>query len=395
MLAEKIKELAAQIHHKVVEDRRYLHAHPELSFLEFNTSAFVKQTLSEIGIPWQTMGETGIVGIITGEIASDEVTALRADMDALPIAEANDITYRSEHTGVMHACGHDAHTASLLGTARILFALKSHFKGSVKLIFQPAEEKIPGGALSMIADGALANPVPQAVIGQHVSPAIDSGFVGIKKGSFMASMDEIYMTVTGRGGHGAQPQWNIDPVLITCHIIIALQQIVSRVANPAVPTVLSFGKLVADGAVNIIPDKVYVEGTFRTLDEQWRSEAHTRMQEIANGIAKSMGGSCEMIINKGYPCLVNADTLYENVRSFSAEYLGESKVLNVDTWMAAEDFAYYAQAASGCFYLLGIRNEKKGIVSSLHTPGFNIDEDALLTSTGLMAYIATRLLGNS
>ena len=394
MLKDEIKEIAKEIYSNVIENRRHLHAHPELSFCEYETSAFIKARLNEMGILWKVMADTGVVAIITGEKSSDEVIALRADMDALPVTEANDFAYASQNKGVMHACGHDAHTSSLLGTAKILQSIKNKFGGTVKLIFQPGEEKLPGGASFMIKEGVLENPKPNAIMGQHAMPSIDYGKIGIRKGKHMASMDEIYVTVHGRGGHGAQPQKNIDPVLITSHIIVALQQIVSRMADPTLPTVLSFGKLIANGAVNIIPDEVYMEGTFRTLDEKWRTEAHKRMKKMAEAIADSMGGSCDFNIIRGYPFLINEEKLTANVHAIAAEYLGKENVLDADIWMAAEDFAYYSQVADSCFYLLGTGNKDKKIVSALHTPTFNIDEEALALSTGLMAYIAVKQLGN-
>ncbi|MEJ7692433.1 M20 family metallopeptidase, partial [Daejeonella sp.] len=284
MLKEKISQLAQDIHKEVVGNRRHLHANPELSFQEYETSAFVKSKLDELGITYQNMADTGIVALITGSKPSDAVVALRADMDALPIIEANDVPYRSTKEGVMHACGHDVHTSSLLGTAKILTQLKDEFGGTVKLIFQPAEERLPGGANLMIKEGVLENPKPQAVIGQHVMPLIESGKVGFRAGKYMASTDEIYVTVHGKGGHGAQPQQNIDPVVITSHIIIALQQIVSRVADPKMPSVLSFGKVIANGATNVIPNEVKLEGTFRTMDEEWRGQAHIKMKKMAEGI---------------------------------------------------------------------------------------------------------------
>lgn len=394
MLKDEIYQSAQKIYSTVIENRRYLHAHPELSFCEYETSAYVKARLDEMEISWKAMAGTGVVAAIQGEKPSAQVVALRADMDALPITEANDVIYASKSEGVMHACGHDVHTSSLLGTTKILQSIKSKFGGTVKIIFQPGEEKIPGGASLMIREGVLENPKAGAVIGQHVSPMIDAGKIAIRKGKFMASMDEIYVTVRGKGGHGAQPHLNIDPVLITSHIIVALQQIVSRMANPMLPTVLSLGKLIANGAVNIIPDEVYVEGTFRTLDEKWRDEAHKQIKKMAETIAEAMGGSCDFRIVRGYPFLVNEENLTEQVRTFAEEYLGKDNVLDQDIWMAAEDFAYYSQVADSCFYLLGVGNKEKGIVSSLHTPTFNIDEDALVLSTGLMAYIAVKRLGN-
>ena len=393
-MKEKIQDLAKTIFDDVVANRRHLHSHPELSFHEVETSAFVAKKLDELGLAYERMADNGLVALIKGEKPSDQVVALRADMDALPILEANDVPYKSQNTGVMHACGHDAHTSSLLGTAKILTSLRSEFGGTVKLIFQPAEEKLPGGASLMIKEGVLQNPTPQAVIGQHVMPFIDAGKVGFRAGKYMASADEIYVTVKGKGGHAAQPQQNIDPVLITAHILTALQQVVSRFADPKTPSVLSFGKVIANGATNVIPNEVYLEGTFRTMDEEWRAEAHIKMKKLAEGIAESMGGSCDFNIMKGYPFLVNEEKLTASARGFAVEYLGKENVLDLDIWMAAEDFAYYSQVADSCFYRLGTRNESRGITSSVHTPTFDVEESALQLSTGLMAYLAVKQLGN-
>lgn len=394
MLKEKIQNKARDIFVNVIENRRYIHTNPELSFQEVNTSAYIKSRLSQMGIEYVTMGNTGVVGIIKGDLPSEKVIALRADIDALPILEETNVSYASQNKNVMHACGHDAHTASLLGTAMILQSLKTEFGGTVKLIFQPAEEKLPGGASILIKEGVLENPKPSMIIGQHVMPSIKCGKIAIRKGKHMASMDELFVTIHGKGGHGAQPHMNIDPVLIASHIIIALQQIVSRMANPSQPTVLSFGKVIANGAINVIPDSVYMEGTFRTMGEGWRSEAHERMKKIAQTIAEGMGGICDFNIVKGYPVLINEEKLAEQVQLLAREYLGKENVMEADIWMAAEDFAYYTQKTDACFYLLGVENKEKGIVSSLHTPTFNIDEDALSISTGLMAFIAIKQLNN-
>ncbi|MDN3580176.1 M20 metallopeptidase family protein [Mucilaginibacter flavus] len=394
MIKEKIQELSQKIFDDVVANRRHLHTNPELSFHEQKTSAFVAGKLEELGLTYEKMADTGLVALIKGDLPSDKVVALRADMDALPITEANDVPYKSQNVGVMHACGHDAHTSSLLGTAKILTELKSEFAGTVKLIFQPAEEKLPGGASLMIKEGVLENPKPQAVLGQHVMPLIEAGKVGFRAGKYMASTDELYVTVKGKGGHGAQPQQNIDPVIITAHILTALQQVVSRFADPKSPSVLSFGKVIANGATNVIPNEVYLEGTFRTMDEAWRAEAHKRMKKMAEGIAESMGGSCDFNIMRGYPFLINEEVLTNATRGHAEDYLGKENVLDLDIWMAAEDFAYYSQVADSCFYRLGTRNEARGITSSVHTPTFDVEEDAFKISTGLMAYLAIKQLGN-
>lgn len=391
---EQIQNLAGTIFENVVGYRRHLHANPELSFKEFQTSQFVKDRLTELEIPFTVMANTGVVGLITGDLPSDNIIALRADMDALPIVELNDKPYTSKNHGVMHACGHDVHTSSLLGVAHILTSLKAEFGGTVKLIFQPGEEMLPGGASLMIADGVLENPKPQHIIGQHVMPLIDAGKVGFRSGIYMASTDELYVTVTGKGGHGAQPHQNIDPVVIASHIIIALQQIVSRNADPRLPSVLSFGKVTANGATNIIPNEVKLEGTFRTLNEEWRVEAKRLMKKMAEGIAESMGGSCEFTIMKGYPYLSNEEKLTAAARAYAEDYLGAENVLDLDIWMAAEDFAYYSQVTDACFYRLGTGNAAKGTTYSVHNPNFDVDEDALKVSTGLMAYMALKQLGN-
>jgi amidohydrolase len=384
-----IKELASRYASDIIAVRRHLHAHPELSFEEYNTSELVYNKLSEFGLdPQRGIGGTGVVALIKGKNPDKKVIALRADMDALPIAEQNEVPYKSTNPGVMHACGHDVHTSSLLGTAKILNEIKESFDGTVKLIFQPGEEKIPGGASLMIKDGVLENPKPKNIIGQHVMSQLAAGKVGFKPGMFMASADEIYIKVIGKGGHAAMPDNNIDPVLITSHIIIALQQIVSRHANPKVPTVLSFGKVEANGATNIIPDEVYVEGTFRTLDEKWRYEAHEKMRNIAESIAKGMGADIEFTVLNGYPFLKNEDVLTEKTRDFAIEYMGQENVVDLDIWMAAEDFAYFSQQIDACFYRLGTRNEDRGIISNVHTPTFDVDESSLEIGSGLMAWIA-------
>ncbi len=391
-LKSTIQQLAKEFFSETVETRRHLHQNPELSFEEYETSSFVKQKLDNLNIPYLTMANTGVVGIIKGNLSSDKVIALRADMDALPITEVEGRMYGSTKPGIMHACGHDVHTASLLGVASILQNLRHTFGGTIKLIFQPGEERLPGGASLMIKEGVLENPKPTAVIGQHVMPFIEVGKVGFRSGKYMASCDELYLTIHGKGGHGAQPHQNVDPIAIAAEIISALQQIVSRVADPRIPTVLSWGKIIGNGSTNIIPDEVYLEGTFRTFDELWRTEAHQKMLKMANGIAESMGATCNFEIRKGYPFLVNEPNLTNRSRAYAESYLGTENVVDLDLWPAAEDFAYYSQATNACFYRLGTGNKNLGIQSAVHTPTFDIDENALEISIGLMAYMAVKEL---
>ncbi len=390
---EEIKRRARKYQPEIVAVRRHLHQYPELSFEEHKTSAFIEEQLEKSGIvKRKKMAGTGIVALIEGKNPASNVIALRADMDALPIEETTKAEYKSKNAGVMHACGHDVHTSCLLGAARILNDLKNEFEGTVKLIFQPGEEKLPGGASLMIKEGVLENPKPTAVFGQHVMPLIETGKAGFRSGIYMASTDEIYVTVYGKGGHGAMPHLNIDPVLIASHLIVALQQIVSRNASPIKPSVLSFGKVIANGATNVIPDSVYMEGTFRTLDEKWRDDAHNKMKKLAQSICEGMGGKCKFEINKGYPALTNNAELTSAARKYAEDYLGKDNVVDLDIWMAAEDFAFYSQHTDACFYRLGTRNEKKGITASVHTSTFDIDENALETGMGLMAFIALRRL---
>jgi amidohydrolase len=391
----RVKELSQLYFKNVQAMREHLHKHPELSFKEYNTQKYILQELSSMGITnVKPMAETGVVALIEGKNPAGKIVALRGDMDALPITEQNQVSYKSVNEGVMHACGHDVHTSCLLGAAKILNELKNEFEGTVKLIFQPGEEKLPGGASIMIREGVLENPHVQSMVGQHVMPMLPVGSVGFRSGLYMASTDEIYVTVKGKGGHGAMPNLNIDPVLITAHIITALQQVVSRMGNPSIPCVLSFGKVIANGATNVIPDEVKLEGTFRTMDEAWREEAHRKMIRLAEGIAESMGGSCDFDIRKGYPFLQNDPEVTARARQAAVDYLGEDKVIDLDIWMAAEDFSFYSQQVPATFYRLGVRNEERGITSSVHTPTFDIDENALKTGMGLMAWIALGELEN-
>lgn len=396
MLKDRIKSLAQAYKQEVIDLRRHLHSHPELSFKEFQTAAFVAEKLKAIGITEiESKATTGWSALIKGKNPDKKVVALRADMDALPIIEANEVPYKSQNPGVMHACGHDAHTASLLGAAKILHEVRDQFEGTIKLIFQPGEEIIPGGASLMIKDKVLENPRTNSILGQHVMPMIPAGKVGFRSGLYMASADELYLTITGKGGHGAMPETFIDPVLISAHLLVALQQIVSRVANPKIPSVLSFGRVEALGATNIIPNEVKIQGTFRTLDEAWRAKAHQKMRQIAEGIVEGMGGQLDFEIRKGYPFLKNNPELTARSVDAARDYLGAENVLDLDIWMAAEDFAYFSQEIDGCFYRLGTRNEARGITSGVHTPTFDIEEEALEIGSGLMAWLAVSELAST
>ncbi len=393
-LISQIKALSESYFKDVQAIRQHIHSNPELSFQEFETADFIEGKLRELGINnLERNATTGIVFNLEGN-APGKTIALRGDMDALPIQEQNDVPYKSTNDGVMHACGHDVHASSLLGAVRILHELKECWNGTIKVIFQPGEEKLPGGASMLIKERVLENPKPSTILGQHVMPMIDVGKVGFRSGKYMASADEIYFTVKGKGGHGAMPELCVDPVVITSHIIIALQQIVSRTASPKMPSVLSFGNVQANGATNVIPDEVRVEGTFRTFDEEWRAEAKMKIKKMAEGIAESMGAKCEVTIVDGYPFLKNNPAYSERNRQAAIAYMGEENVEELDLWMAAEDFAYYSQEADACFYRLGIRNESKEITSNVHTPTFNIDEEALKTGMGLMAWLAISELAN-
>jgi amidohydrolase len=388
-ILDQVKSLAIQYKEETINHRRHLHAHPELSFKEYKTAEYIQTTLKNMGITTlETKANTGVVALIKGGKSKGKTIALRGDIDALPISEQNNTIYKSQNDGVMHACGHDVHTASLLGTAKILFELKEELEGDVKLIFQPGEEKDPGGASIMIKEGVLENPKPASILGQHVAPQIPVGKIGFREGIYMASADEIYITIKGKGGHAAQPENNIDPIVIASHIIVALQQIVSRFANPKIPSVLSFGKIIANGATNVIPNEVYIEGTFRTLNEKWRQEAKQKIKKMATLVAESMGAVCEIDIRDGYPYLENNPALTRRLRTFAGQYVGEHNIVDLDLWMASEDFAFYTHHVDACFYRLGTRNEDKNIVSPVHTPTFDIDENALEISTGLMAWFA-------
>ncbi len=389
-LSNRIRTAAEDLQEQIVSYRRHLHQWPELSFQEEKTAAYISDILNSLDvIHVRNIGGHGIVAVIRGDLPGDTITALRADFDALPIQEENQTSYRSQNDGVMHACGHDVHTASLLGAISIIMGLKSEFGGTVKCLFQPAEERLPGGASLMIRDGALENPTPASIFGQHVHPPLGVGKVGVKGGMYMASADELFLTVKGKGGHAALPQDIVDPVLITANILVTLQQIISRKANPTTPSVLSFGKIQSDGgATNVIPSSVNVQGTFRTMDEEWRSQAHHHIRQVCTSVAEAGGGICDLEIRKGYPFLTNDENLTHRFRQYAIDFLGEDNVVDLPVRMTAEDFAYYSQEMPACFYRLGTGNVDKGITSPIHTPTFDVDEDCLVVGMGLLAYTA-------
>lgn len=393
-MKDKIQKLVKDCIGDIINIRHHLHQHPELSFQEYNTAKFISEKLTSYGIQHQTgVVNTGIIGVIKGINPESKTIALRADIDALPINEVSGVDYSSQNEGIMHACGHDFHSASLLGTLKILNQLKDSFEGTIKFLFQPGEEVLPGGAKLMIEEGVLKNPDVECITGQHVYPDLETGTVGIKSGIYMASADEIYFTVKGKGGHGALPHQAIDPILITSNIIVSLQQIISRNCSPYIPAVLSFGDILGKGATNVIPSEVKVKGTFRTFDESWRKEAHQLMVKMAQGIAESMGAICEFEVRKGYPVLENDRDLTELNKESAIEYLGKENVIDLGLRMTAEDFAYYSHEVPASFYRVGTANKKKKIGGSLHNGSLTIDDKALETSVGLMAYLAIKQLG--
>lgn len=389
---DNIKSLAAEHASSLLEWRRHLHKHPELSFKEAQTAAYINEYLQSIGIETTTgVGGKGIVATIG---SGEKVIGLRADMDALPIQEENDVDYASVNAGVMHACGHDVHSTCLMGAVTILKQMEDQLPGTIKIVFQPAEEYLPGGAHLMIEDGVLENPTVQHMLGEHVYPELEVGKVGFRSGMYMASTDELHVTVKGKGGHAALPHRVIDPILIASHMIVALQQVVSRKSTPTTPTVLSFGDIHGYGATNVIPDEVKLLGTFRTFDEEWRDEAHQLIRDMARNVVEGMGGEVDFQIKKGYPHLINDPSITEASRSAAQEYLGVENVVDLDLRMTAEDFAYFSQKVPSCFYRLGVRNEARGITSNLHTSTFNVDEDCLEIGAGLMAWLAYKALSD-
>ncbi len=389
MLAQKIKNLAGLYKDNFIEVRHHLHQHPELSYKEFETSKFVQSQLSDFGIPFEVMATTGVVGLVKGKNPGSRVIALRADMDALPIQEANDVPYKSQNAGVMHACGHDVHTTILLGAAKILQELRDEWEGTVKLVFQPGEERNPGGASYMIRDGVLENPRPQGIIGLHVHPGLDLGKFSFKNGRVMASADEIYITVRSKGGHAAAPHLTADTVLIASQLIVSLQQVISRNNNPTSPSVLSICSIQGGHTTNVIPSEVKLMGTFRAMDEAWRYKAHELIRKQAIGLVESMGAEIDLHIDVGYPTVDNDPVLTNAAWKLAEDFIGKQNVQETEVRMGAEDFGYYTQVIPGCFYRIGVRNEAAGIVHNVHTPLFNIDEQAIEKGMGMMAWLGS------
>ena len=382
-----IRNRADSIQHELLAIRHHLHAHPELSFEEHETAAYVEGRLQAIGIPSERLASTGVVALINGKNPDSRIVALRADMDALPIREENEVPYKSCKEGVMHACGHDVHTTCLLGAARILHETADQWKGTVKLIFQPGEEKNPGGASLLIKAGVLENPKPQRIYGLHVHPGMEVGYFSFREGKAMASADELYFTIRAKGGHAAAPHLTADPILTAAHLIVSLQQIISRHCDPLQPSVLSITSINGGNTTNVIPAEVRMMGTFRAMDEAWRAKAHRLLQEQTAAICKTMGAEGELHIDIGYPFVSNDPELTANARRLAEKYAGSSFVSETEMRMGAEDFAYYTHQIPGCFFRLGAGNAAAGITSNVHTPTFNIDERALAHGAGMMAWL--------
>lgn len=390
-MLQKIQQLASEYSAAFIGVRHYLHAHPELSFEEKNTSAFIQDKLSVWNIPFEVMAGTGVVGLIKGLNPDSRIVALRADMDALPILEQNEVPYKSTRPGVMHACGHDVHTTCLLGAAKILNETRDQWEGTVKLIFQPGEEKNPGGASLMMKAGVLENPAPQKIIALHVHPGMEVGTFSFRGGKVMASADEIYITLKAKGGHAAAPHLTADPILIAAHIVIGLQQLISRHCNPFDPSVLSITAINGGNVTNVIPNEVKMMGTFRAMDETWRFHAHELIKKYVNEIAATMGAAADVTIDVGYPFVWNDEQLSIVARKAAEAYAGTDHVFETELRMGAEDFAYYSHQIPGCFFRLGAGNKEKGITSNVHTPTFDIDEQAIEKGMGMMAWLAVQV----
>ncbi len=393
-MLQKIKQLAKDYAAEFISIRHHLHANPELSYQEFETSAFIREKLSGWGIPTQVMADTGIVGIIEGKNAASKIVALRADMDALPIQEANEVAYKSTRPGLMHACGHDVHSSCLLGAAKILSDTKDDWEGTVKLIFQPGEEKNPGGASYMIRDGVLENPAPTKIFALHVHPGLEVGEFSFRGGMVMASADEIYITIKSKGGHAAAPQFTADTILIASQLVVSLQQIVSRNNDPFNPSVLSITSFQGGNTTNVIPSEVKLMGTFRAMNEEWRFKAHELIKKQTTELVAAMGAEAFIHIDVGYPFVLNNERLCAEAMKNAAMFAGESNVTETELRMGAEDFAYYSHKIPACFFRLGAGNKALGITSGVHTPTFNVDEAAIEQGMGMMAWLAVSINEN-
>lgn len=387
-MLEKIKSLSHQYKEEFISIRHHLHAHPELSYEEYETSKFIQGKLSDWKIPYDVKATTGVVGIIKAKDPASRIVALRADMDALPIYEENKVEYRSTADGVMHACGHDVHTTCLLGAAKILNETKNSWSGTVKLIFQPGEEKNPGGASLLIKEGVLQNPAPQKIFALHVHTGLQTGQYSFRGGMVMASADEIYMTIKANGGHAAAPHLTADPILIASQLIVSLQQLISRYNNPFNPSVLSITSFQGGNTTNVIPSEVKLMGTFRAMNEEWRFKAHDLIKKQATAIVTGMGAELDINIDVGYPFVFNDEALSVEARKLAETYAGAANVSQTELRMGGEDFAYYTHVIPGCFFRLGVGNIGKGVTSNVHTPTFNIDEDAIENGMGMMAWLA-------
>lgn len=393
-LRDKIRQRVSDYLPEFIAIRHHLHAHPELSYQEFETSHYIQDCLRKLNIGFEVMGGTGVIALIEGKNPEKRVLALRADIDALPILEENDVPYKSTRDGVMHACGHDVHTTCLLGAARLLKELRDDWEGTVKLIFQPGEERNPGGASILIAEGVLENPAPRGIIGLHVHPQLPVGTFSFRSGQVMASADEIYITIRSKGGHAAAPHLTADTILIASQLIVALQQVISRNNDPLSPSVLSICSFQGGHTTNVIPSEVKLMGTFRALNEEWRYKAHKIIQKLSTELVSSMGAEAIVRIDVGYPSVFNDPMLTETATRQAAFFAGNEQVSETEIRMGAEDFGYYSQKIPGCFFRLGVGNESKGIRSGVHTPTFDIDEAAIGHGTGMMAWLGATVLAD-
>lgn len=386
-LKSKIESLSEEIYDKVVEYRKHLHQYPELSYNERETMNYISAQLNALGIDHQTgIADTGIIALIEGNHHEKgaECIGLRADIDALPITEENDVPYKSKNEGVMHACGHDVHTSVLLGTAEILNTIKNKLPHPIKLIFQPGEEKNPGGASLMIKAGCLENPKVKEMYALHVFPDMPVGNIGTKEGLYMASCDEVYIDIYGKSGHGATPHETIDSILVGAEIITSLQQIVSRKCDPKIPCVLNFGHFEGLGATNVVPSHVHIKGTFRTMNEEWRAKALDQIVKQAELIAQAHGAEATVEISKGYPFLENDPKLTRKFVEKAKDWLGSEHVHELPIRLTAEDFSFYAQEIPTCFFRIGVRNEERGIIHGVHNSRFDIDHEALKVGMQMM-----------